>query len=44
MHALIIEDECFTAQLIEDRLRELGYTTFDFATDEGEAVAKSKVV
>ena len=24
MHALIIEDEWFTAQLIEDRLRDLG--------------------
>jgi DNA-binding response OmpR family regulator len=39
MHALIIEDEYLTAQLIEYRLRELGYTSFAFAMDEEEAVA-----
>lgn len=39
MHALIIEDEFFTAQLIEDRLRDLGFTSFAFAMDEDEAVA-----
>ena len=39
MHALIIEDEIFTAMLIEDRLRELGFTSFAFASSENEAVA-----
>jgi DNA-binding response OmpR family regulator len=39
MHALIIEDEFLTAQLIEDRLRDLGFTSFAFAVGEDEAVA-----
>ena len=39
MHALIIEDEPFTSMLIEDRLRELGFTSFAFAISENEAVA-----
>lgn len=39
MHALIIEDQFLTAELIEDRLRNLGYTSFSFAMDEEEAVA-----
>jgi CheY-like chemotaxis protein len=39
MHALIIEDEFLTAQLIEDRLRDLGFTSFAFAMDEDDAVA-----
>ena len=39
MHALIIEDQFLTAQLIEDRLRKLGFTSFAFAMDEDEAVA-----
>jgi CheY-like chemotaxis protein len=43
MHALIIEDEYMVAQLIEDRLRELGFTSFDFAMDEEEAVARAFV-
>jgi len=43
MHALIIEDEYLTAQLIEDRLRELGYTSFAVAMDEEEAVAEAMV-
>ena len=43
MHALIIEDEFLTAQLIEDRLRDLGFTSFDFAMDEDEAVAAARV-
>jgi CheY-like chemotaxis protein len=42
MHALIIEDEYLTAQLIEDRLRELGFTSFVFAMDEEEAVAAAR--
>ena len=39
MHALIIEDEFLTAQLIEDRLRDLGFTSFAFAMSEQEAIA-----
>lgn len=39
MHALIIEDEYLTALMIEDRLRDLGFTSFDLALDEEEAVA-----
>lgn len=39
MHALIIEDELLTAQLIEDRLRDLGFTPFAFAVGEDEAVS-----
>jgi len=39
MHALIIEDEFLTAQLIADKLRDLGFTSFAFAMDEEEAVA-----
>lgn len=39
MHVLIIEDEWLTAQLIENCLRDLGYTSFAIALDEEEAVA-----
>ena len=42
MHALVIEDEYLIAQLIEDRLRELGFTTFSFAMDEEEAVTAAR--
>ncbi len=42
MHALIIEDEFLTAQLIEDRLRDLGFTSFASAMDEEEAVAAAR--
>lgn len=41
MHALIIEDEFLTAQLIEDKLRELGFTSFSFAMDEEQAVSEA---
>lgn len=41
MHALIIEDEFLTAQLIEDRLRDLGFTSFALAMDEEEAVVEA---
>lgn len=43
MHALIIEDQFLTAQLIEDQLRELGYHSFAFAMDEEEAVAEALI-
>ena len=39
MHALIIEDEFLIAMMLEDELRELGYTSFDVATREDRAVA-----
>lgn len=42
VHALIIEDEFLTAQLIEDQLRELGFTSFAFAMDEEEAIAAAR--
>jgi CheY-like chemotaxis protein len=38
MHALIIEDECLTALSIEGHLRDLGFTSFTFATSEEEAI------
>jgi len=43
MHALIIEDEPFIALWIEDHLRRLGYTSFDFAVTEAEAVAAARL-
>ena len=42
MHVLIIEDEPLVALLIEDHLRNHGYTSFDFAATEAEAVAAAK--
>ena len=41
MHALIIEDDFFVADLIEARLRDLGSTSFAVATSEQEAVTKA---
>jgi DNA-binding response OmpR family regulator len=38
MHALIIEDEPLIARLLEGELRELGFTSFDVAATEDEAV------
>ena len=42
MHALIIEDEFLVAELIADKLRQLGFTSFAFAMDEQEAVAAAR--
>lgn len=42
MHVLIIEDEALLALLIEDYLRDHGYTSFDFAATEAAAVAAAK--
>lgn len=42
MHALIIEDEPFIALMIEDHLRRLGFTSFDFAETEAEAVTAAR--
>jgi CheY-like chemotaxis protein len=39
MHALIIEDDAITAMMIEDELRDLGYTSVDTASSEQEAIA-----
>jgi CheY-like chemotaxis protein len=38
MHVLIIEDQWLIASLIKDQLGDLGYTTFDFAGSEAEAI------
>ena len=38
MHALIIEDYSMIASMIEALLRELGYTSFDRASREDEAI------
>jgi CheY-like chemotaxis protein len=38
VHALIIEDQFLISALIEDELRDLGYTTFDTVDSEQEAI------
>lgn len=38
MHALIIEDEPMIAMVIEDTLRDLGFTTFDIASSPATAI------
>ena len=38
MHALIVERDAWIVLMIEDALRELGYTSFAFATSAEEAV------
>lgn len=39
MHALIIEDDALLAMMIEDELRELGFTSVVTASTEEEAVS-----
>ena len=39
MHALIIEDESMIAMAIEDALRRCGFTSFDVAVSDEEALA-----
>jgi DNA-binding response OmpR family regulator len=39
MHALIIEQDAWIIMMIEDALRDLGYTSFDVATSPALAVA-----
>lgn len=39
MHALIIEDNAITAMMIEDELKDLGFTSVDTAVSEQEAIA-----
>src|SRR5947209_120471 len=41
MHALIIEDQYLISELIEARLRDLGFDSFAFAMDEEEAVTEA---
>ncbi len=42
MHALIIEDEPLIALMIEDTLRERGYTSFAFAVSASDAVGAAQ--
>jgi DNA-binding response OmpR family regulator len=42
MRALIIEPQIFTSFMIEDALRDAGYTSIAMATTEEEAVASAK--
>lgn len=39
MHALIIEDSVLIAMVVEDHLRELGYTTIDVADRHSAAIS-----
>jgi DNA-binding response OmpR family regulator len=43
MHALIIEDEFLIAMLIEEELRELGFTSFDIVDREDGAVQAAAI-
>lgn len=43
MHALIIEDQFLIAMLIEEELREIGYTSFDIADREPLAVEAARL-
>ena len=42
MHALIIEDEFLIAMVIEDILRDIGFTTFDIAPSAEVAIEAAK--
>jgi two-component system, response regulator PdtaR len=39
MHALIIEHDAITAMMIEDELRDLGFSSVAIASTEGQAIA-----
>ena len=43
MHALIIEQEMWITFVIEDALRELGYTSFVVASSQSEAVEAARI-
>ena len=43
MHALIIEDQFLIATLIEDELRELGYTSFRTVDRQSDAVEAARL-
>jgi DNA-binding response OmpR family regulator len=42
MHALIIEDEPYTADLIQDALSDMGFSSFAVAATEDGAVAAAR--
>jgi DNA-binding response OmpR family regulator len=42
MHALIIEQDAWVALMIEDALDEAGYTSFDVAATNAEALAMAE--
>src|SRR5690349_21609189 len=42
MRALIIEPQIFTSFMIEDALRDAGFTSIELATTEDEAVASAE--
>lgn len=42
MRALIIEPQVFTSFMIEDALRDAGYTSIEMASTEEEAVARAE--
>ena len=42
MHALIIEDEPLIAATIEAELKDLGYTSFDVAATQSDAIAAAE--
>jgi DNA-binding response OmpR family regulator len=43
MHALIIEQDMWITLMIQDALRDLGYTSFAFAASSEAAIAAAKV-
>ena len=43
MHALIIEDQFLIAALIEDELRDLGYTSFRTVDRQSDAVEAARI-
>lgn len=42
MHTLIIEDEALVSLMLEQQLRPLGFSSFDYAYGEEEAVALAR--
>ena len=44
MRALIIEPQIFTSFMIEDALRDAGYTSIEMVTTEEEAVASAEAL
>ena len=44
MHALIIEDEPMIAMMIEEALRDCGFTSFDLAASSEEAISFAKAL
>lgn len=42
MHVLIIEDQPLIAMMVEDELRELGFTSFEMVSTQESAIAAAK--